>query len=219
VGQPLYQGYGATETCGGVAVNHAGVEAPEGTVGKVSAHQRSLIADPETLAPVAPGDGGELLVASEHMTRGYWNKAEETARCFVTVEGQLWYRTGDMVRQDAEGWIYFQDRSVDVIKHKGYRVAASKVDGVLQEHFAVVASCTIGVPDESVGERIKSFVVVKADVKGVSAQDLIRWCKDRLAPYEVPQYVEFRDMLPKSKVGKILRRELRSEERRKVSIG
>ncbi len=219
VGQPLYQGYGATETCGGVAVNHAGVEAPEGTVGKVSSHQRILIADPETLQPVAPGEGGELLVSSEHMTRGYWNKPEETARCYVTVLGQLWYRTGDMVRQDAQGWIFFQDRSVDVIKHKGYRVAASKVDNALQEHFAVVASCTIGVPDDSVGERIKSFVVVKADVKGVNAQDLIRWCKERLAPYEVPQYVEFRDMLPKSKVGKILRRELRSEEKRKAHIG
>lgn len=218
-GQPLFQGYGATETCGGVAVNHAGVEAPEGTVGKVSAHQRILVADPETLAPVAEGQGGELLVSSEHMVRAYWNKPEETARCFVTVQGQLWYRTGDMVRRDAAGWIFFQDRSVDVIKHKGYRVAASKVDNVLQEHAAVVASCTIGVPDEAVGERIKSFVVVKADVKGVNAQDLIRWCKDRLAPYEVPQYVEFRDMLPKSKVGKVLRRELRSEEKRKAHIG
>ena len=80
----------------------------------------------------------------------------------------------------------------------------------------MVESCTIGVPDPSVGERIKSFVVVKDDVKGVNGQDLIRWCKDRLAPYEVPQYIEFRDMLPRSKVGKILRRELRSEEKRKA---
>jgi long-chain acyl-CoA synthetase len=185
-------------------------------VGRLCAHQEILVADPESLAPVAPGAGGELLVFSPHMVRGYWNKPEETARCFVSLQGKLWYRTGDMVRQDAAGWVFFQDRSVDVIKHKGYRVAASKVDNVLQEHFAVVASCTIGVPDPAVGERIKSFVVVKADVKGVNAQDLIRWCKDRLAPYEVPSYVEFRDMLPKSKVGKVLRRELRSEERRKA---
>ena len=111
--------------------------------------------------------------------------------------------------------MYFHDRSVDVIKHMGYRVAASKVDNVLQEHPAVIASCTIGVPDHAVGERIKSFVVVRDDVKGVSGQELIRWCRDRLAPYEVPQYVEFRDMLPKSKAGKVLRRELRDEERRK----
>jgi long-chain acyl-CoA synthetase len=79
----------------------------------------------------------------------------------------------------------------------------------------VVAACTIGVPDPAVGERIKSYVVVKTDVKGVHAQDLIRFCRERLAAYEVPQYVEFRDMLPKSKAGKLLRRELRDEERRK----
>ncbi|HET7787623.1 MAG TPA: long-chain fatty acid--CoA ligase, partial [Myxococcales bacterium] len=115
-----------------------------------------------------------------------------------------------------QGFMFFQDRSVDVIKHKGYRVAASKVDNVLQEHHAVVASCTIGVPDPELGERIKSFVVTKADVKGVNAEELIRWCRERLAPYEVPSYVEFRDMLPRSKVGKLLRRELRSEEKRKV---
>jgi long-chain acyl-CoA synthetase len=215
-GQRLFQGYGATETCGGVTLAPAGEDVPEATVGHVVGHQQVLVVSSETLEPVAPGGSGELLVSTEHMVRAYWNKPEETERHFVTLQGRLWYRTGDIVRFDEAGWMYFQDRSVDVIKHKGYRVAASKVDNVLQEHPAVVASCTIGVPDPAVGERIKSFVVVKDDVKGVNGQDLLRWCKDRLAPYEVPQYIEFRDMLPKSKVGKILRRELRSEERRKA---
>jgi long-chain acyl-CoA synthetase len=80
----------------------------------------------------------------------------------------------------------------------------------------VVASCVVGVRDPALGERIKAFVVLKEGVRGVTAHDLIRWCRDRLAPYEVPQYIEFRDMLPKSKVGKLLRRELRSQERRKM---
>jgi long-chain acyl-CoA synthetase len=218
-GHPLYQGYGATETAGGVALCPAGGAAPGGSVGRACAHQSLLLVDPATLAPVPEGEAGELLVASRHMVRAYWNKPAETARCFVAAEGGLWYRTGDVLRRDREGWLFFQDRSVDVIKHKGYRVAASKVDNALHEHPAVVASCTIGVPDDAVGERIKSYVVVKNDVKGVHAQDLIRFCKERLAPYEVPQYVEFRDMLPKSKVGKILRRELRDEERRKRETG
>jgi long-chain acyl-CoA synthetase len=104
---------------------------------------------------------------------------------------------------------------VDTIKHKGYRVASSEIEAALQEHPAVIASCVVGIPDEKVGERIKAFVILKADVKGVSAYDLIKWCKDRLAPYKIPQYIEFRDMLPKSKVGKLLRRELRAEERKK----
>jgi long-chain acyl-CoA synthetase len=216
-GQPLYQGYGATETCGGVTQCPTKVDIPEGTVGQVSAHQRVLVVSSDTLDPAAPGQPGELLVSSEHMVSGYWNKPEETASHFVRLQGRLWYRTGDIVRVDEAGWVFFQDRSVDVIKHKGYRVAASKVDNVLQEHPAVVSSCTIGVPDPTVGERIKSFVVVKNDVKGVNGQALIGWCKERLAPYEVPQYIEFRDMLPKSKVGKILRRELRSEEKRKAA--
>ena len=214
-GHPLYQGYGATETAGGVALCRAGAAAPVGSVGQACAHQSVLLVDSATLEPVADSEPGELLVASRHMVRSYWNKPEETARCFVNVQGRLWYRTGDVLRRDANGWLFFHDRSVDVIKHKGYRVAASKVDNALHEHPAVIASCTIGVPDDAVGERIKSYVVVRNDVKGVHAQDLVRFCRERLAPYEVPQYVEFRDMLPKSKAGKILRRELRDEERRK----
>ena len=166
-----------------------------------------------------PGEPGELLVSSEHMVRGYWNKPEETAACFIEREGRLWYRTRDIVRIDEEGWLFYLDRSVDTIKHKGYRVAASEVEAVLQEHPAVIAACVVGVSDERVGERIKAFVVLKEDIKGVSAYELIRWCRERLAPYKVPQYIEFRDMLPKSKVGKVLRRELRAEERKKLENG
>jgi long-chain acyl-CoA synthetase len=103
-----------------------------------------------------------------------------------------------------------------MIKHKGYRVASSEIESVLQGHPAVVASCVVGIKDEKVGERIKAFVVLKEDVKGVSAYDLMRWCREKLAPYKVPQYIEFRDMLPKSKVGKLLRRELRAEEIKKL---
>jgi len=120
------------------------------------------------------------------------------------------------VKIDQEGWIFFVDRSVDLIKHKGYRISASRVEGVLQEHYAVMACCVVGVPDENVGERIKAFVTVRTDIKGVSAGDLIQWCKKQLTAYEVPQYIEFRDVLPKSKVGKLLKRELRDDERRKM---
>jgi len=217
-GQPIYEGYGATETCGGVALNPAGEEYPEGTVGKIVAFQNIRIVDAGTLAEVGPNEPGELLVSSANMISGYWNKPEETEGHFLTMDGQLWYRTGDIVRLDENGWLFFMDRSVDVIKHKGYRVAASKIDAILQEHPAVIASCTVGVPDEKVGERIKSFVVVRQDVKGISSYELIRFCRDRLASYEVPQYIEFRDMLPKSKVGKLLRRELRAEEKRKTEV-
>jgi len=218
-GNPLYQGYGTTETCGRVSLTPMGEKAPAGSAGRVTPLQKVKLVDPDTLEPVPPGEPGELLVSSEHMVRGYWNKPEETAACFIEREGRLWYRTRDIVRIDEEGWLFYLDRSVDTIKHKGYRVAASEVEAVLQEHPAVIAACVVGVSDERVGERIKAFVVLKENIKGVSAYELIRWCRERLAPYKVPQYIEFRDMLPKSKVGKVLRRELRAEERKKLENG
>lgn len=214
-GKPIYQGYGATETCGRVSLTPMGEEAPPGSAGKVTPLQKVKLVDPDTLEPVPPGEPGELLVSSDHMIRSYWNKPSETAECFVEMDGRLWYRTRDIVRIDEKGWLFYLDRSVDTIKHKGYRVAVSEIEAVLQEHPAVISACVVGVPDEKVGERIKAFAVLKSDVKGVSAYDLLKWCRERLAPYKVPQYIEFRDMLPKSKVGKLLRRELRAEERKR----
>jgi long-chain acyl-CoA synthetase len=146
----------------------------------------------------------------------YWRKPQETKECFLEIEGEVWYRTKDIVRIDKDGWLYFVDRSVDMIKHKGYRIAAAEIERVLQEHKSVLSACVVGIPDEKVGERIKAFVVLKSDTRGVSSYELIKWCRERLAPYKVPHYIEFRDMLPKSKVGKMLRREIRADERRKL---
>ena len=87
---------------------------------------------------------------------------------------------------------------------------------MLQEHPAVIESCVVGVPDEKVGERIKAFVVLKKDIKGITGYELIRFCRERLVAYKIPQYVEFRDMLPKSKVGKLLKREIRTEEKKRL---
>lgn len=215
-GVPLYQGYGTTETCGGISLTPAGEPFPEGTAGKIVPFRQVKLVNPDTLEPVGAREPGELLVSSEPMVTGYWNKPDETAACFVNLDGRLWYKTGDIVRVDADGWLFFMDRAADTIKHKGYRVAASKVETALQDHPAVIAACVVGVPDPDAGERIKAFVVLKEDIKGVTAYDLIAHCRHRLAPYEVPHYIEIRDMLPKSKVGKLLRRELRDDERRKL---
>ncbi len=202
---PLYQGYGSTET-GGIAGVTMGEDPPEGSCGKVLPHQKVMF-DPD----------GELLVSSEHMPTSYWNKPDETKRCFVVLNKKIWYKTGDIVRIDEKGWVYFVDRSSDIIKHKGYRVSCSEIETVLQSHPAVLLACVVGVPDRSVGEKIKAFVVLRNDVKGVNAYELIRWCKERLTYYKVPHMIEFRDMLPKSKVGKVLRKELREWERKKIS--
>jgi long-chain acyl-CoA synthetase len=212
----LYQGYGTTESCGAISASYVrdGVP-PEGSIGKVLHLNKIKLLDPETLEPVPPGEPGDLLVAAQYGTKNYWDKPEETARSFLPIDGDIWYRTNDIIRMDEQGWLYFMDRTVDIIKHKGYRIAAAEIEKVLQEHPAVTASCVIGVPDEKTGERIKAFVVVRDDVKGVNATEMKTWCRERLAAYKIPHYIEFRDMLPKSKVGKMLRREIRQEELKK----
>jgi long-chain acyl-CoA synthetase len=133
------------------------------------------------------------------------------------VDEKKWYKMGDFVRMDENGELHFVERTADIIKYSGYRVSASEIEAVLQNHSSVIGACVVGIPDPMVGERIKATVVLKEDARGVGAEDLIAFCKERLAPYKVPQYIDFRDMLPKSKVGKLLRREMREEERRKIA--
>ena len=214
-GKPIYQGYGATETCGGVAMCPVTIDNPSRSVGRIVASKEVKIVDPAALEPVQPGEPGELLVSSPQMVTAYINKPEETRSAFVEIDGRLWYRTADIMRMDADGNLYFVDRTVDTIKHKGYRVSASEIESVLQEHPAVISACVVGVPDDIMGERIKAYVVLKADTKGITGYELTKWCRKVLVSYKVPQYIEFRDMLPKSKVGKLLRREIRDEEQRR----
>jgi long-chain acyl-CoA synthetase len=214
-GIPIYQGYGATETCGGVCMCPVDRENPPRSAGRVLKSKKVKIVDQATLEPVTPGNPGELLVSSEFMVTRYLNKPEETAASFVELEGQTYYRTADIMSMDEDGNFFFVDRTVDTIKHKGYRVSASEIESTLQEHPAVIASCAVGIPDKKVGERIKAYVVLKEDIKGITGYDLIKWCRQTLVSYKVPHYIEFRDMLPKSKVGKLLRREIRSEEKRR----
>ena len=216
-GKVLLQGYGATETITGISTTPPGIEGvPVGSSGKVWDIRKVRIVDPETMEPVAEGEPGEVLVSSNHMVKGYWNKPEETSEHFVEIDGMTWYKTGDIARIDKDGWLFFMDRTSDTIKHKGYRIAASEIESILQEHPAVIAACVVGIPDKKVGERIKAFVVSKDDARGVTSYDLMKWCREKTVSYKVPQYIEFRDMLPKSKVGKMLRREIRDDERRKL---
>ena len=214
-GHSIFQGYGATETCGGVSMCPVKKDNPPKSVGQILPSKKIKIVDPKSLEPVEPGKPGELLVSSRHMVNTYLNKPEETREAFVELDGETWYRTADIMSLDEDGNLFFVDRTVDTIKHKGYRVSASEIEAVLQEHPAVIATCVVGLPDEKVGERIKAYVVLKEDIKGVTGYELIKWCREYLVSYKVPHYIEFRDMLPKSKVGKLLRREIRDEEKRR----
>jgi long-chain acyl-CoA synthetase len=217
-GVPIYQVYGSTEA-GHVTYSRIGKEPKPNTIGEPLKSRKCLLVDPDTLESVPQGETGELLVTSPYTIKEYWKKPEETARSYVNIDGDIYYRMGDFVRRDADGDLIYVERSADIIKHKAYRVSASEVEAILQDHPTVVGACVVGVPDVKVGERIKAIVVLKEDARGVGGAELLKWCRERLAPYKVPSYIEFRDMLPKSKVGKLLRREIREEERRKMTKG
>lgn len=215
-GIPIYQVYGSTEV-GHVAYSKIGQEPSPRAIGFPLKSRECLIVDPETLKPVPPGESGELLVSSPYTLKQYFNKPAETRKAFVEINGKTWCRMGDFVSAMPSGELIYVERSADIIKHKGYRVSASEVEAALQDHPTVIGACVVGIPDPKVGERIKAIVVLKEDARGVGGTELIRWCRERLAPYKVPAYIEFRDMLPKSKVGKLLRREVRDDERRRMT--
>ncbi len=217
-GTPIYQVYGSTEV-GHVTYGPLDAEPTLGSIGRALRSFRCRVVDPETLQNVPEGEVGELVVTSDHIGKRYLNKPEETARSYVEIDGELHYRMGDLVRRDENDEIHFIERTADIIKYKGYRVSASEIEAVLQDHPMVIGACVVGVEDDVVGQRIKAIAVLNDEAQGVTGTELRGWCRERLAPYKVPSYIEFRDMLPKSKVGKLLRREIRGSEQRKQSRG
>jgi long-chain acyl-CoA synthetase len=202
-----------------VAYSKIGTDPSPRAIGHPLKSRQCRIVDPVTLKPVENGQSGELIVTSPYTLKAYYNKPEETQKTYVEIDGAIWCRMGDFVSALPSGELIYMERSADIIKHKAFRVSASEVEAVLQDHPTVIGACVVGVPDTKVGERIKAIVVLKEDARGVGGTELMRWCRDRLAAYKVPSYIEFRDMLPKSKVGKLLRREVRDDEIRRISKG
>jgi long-chain acyl-CoA synthetase len=212
---PLYQIYGTTEM-GCITLSPLDRFPVIGSIGLPIPSKQIKIVDPDTLEEVPTNKVGELLATSEYgAQKCYWNKPEETSACSVEIDGRTWNLTNDYVQMDENGHLFYVDRSADIIKYKGYRVSCSEIEAVLQSFKVVKEACVIGVPDPAVGELIKAIVVLKENTRGVDASELIKWCREKLAPYKIPDYIEFRDALPKSKVGKLLRREIREEERRR----
>jgi len=214
-GIPIHQVYGSTEV-GHVAYSLLDEEPEATVVGAPLKSRKCILADQDSLERVAGGEVGELLVTSPYTIKGYWKKPAETERSYISMNGDTYYRMGDFMKMTNGGRLEFVERTADTIKYKAYRISASEIEAILQDHPTVIGSCVVGVPDPRVGERIKAIVVLKEDAKGVGSGELTKWCRDRLAPYKIPHYIEFRDMLPKSKVGKLLRREIRDEEKRRL---
>lgn len=210
-GTKIHEGWGMTETSsvgilspyGQPRVGSFGVPLPNTVAG---------IADPDKDEFLPVGETGELVVKGPQVFKGYWNNPEETKKMSMTVNGERWLRTGDLVRMDEEGYFYFYDRKRDMIKYKGLAVFAREVEEVLCSHPQVKEAGVIGVPDADVGERVKAIVVLETEARGkLSETEIITYCTEHLAHYKVPKIVEFRGEVPKTDVGKVSRRELRDE--------
>jgi long-chain acyl-CoA synthetase len=154
-----------------------------------------------------PGQPGELIIRGPQVMKGYWNKPEETAE--TLRDG--WLYTGDIATMDSDGYFFIVDRKKDMIIAGGFNIYPREVDEVLFEHPKVMEAVTVGVPDEYRGETVKVYVVLKPGEE-CTEEDIIAFCRERLAPYKAPRVVEFRTELPKTMVGKVLRRALREEE-------
>jgi long-chain acyl-CoA synthetase len=150
---------------------------------------------------------GEIVASGPQVVPGYWGKPEETA--IALPDGRL--RTGDVGYMDADGCVYLVDRRKDMIIASGYKVWPREVEDVLYTHPAVVEAAVVGVPDDYRGETVKAFVSLKPG-ESVNAEELIAYCRDRMAAYKYPRQIEFVDELPKTASGKVLRRELRDRQ-------
>jgi long-chain acyl-CoA synthetase len=203
----LIEGYGLTETSPLTHANPIG-RAKAGSIGIPLPDTDARIVDLETGAEVAAGQTGELQIRGPQVMRGYWNRPDESARALR--EG--WLATGDVATVDGEGYFAIVDRRKDMINTAGFKVWPREVEEALYAHEAVQLAMVIGVPDDYRGEAVKACVVVKDPYRGrVTEADLIAFCKACLTTYKVPRTIEFRDALPQTPAGKLLRRALREE--------
>jgi len=208
---PIINVYGLTEICPmGTATPWGGNEKP-GTVGVPLSSTDLKIVDLATgKQEVKIGEEGEICFKGPQVMKGYYKRPEETA--IALKDG--WLYTGDIGFLDEDGYLTIVDRKKDLIVASGYNIYPKEIDELLMEHPKILEVCTIGVPDAYRGETVKAFVVVKPG-QTLTADEVVAFCKERLAPYKVPKLVEFIDALPKSAVGKILRRELQDLEAKK----
>lgn len=205
-GCPVAEGYGMTETSPIVTFNP--VDAIQlGTIGKPVAGTRVKVVDAEGQA-LPFGEAGELCVQGPQVMKGYWNLPEETAEA-LGEDG--WIGTGDIAVLQEDGYVKIVDRKKDMIVVSGFNVYPNEVEDVVASHPDVVEVAAVGVPDDNTGEAVKLFVVSKNP--DLDAETLRAWCKKELTGYKVPKTVEFRDELPKTPVGKVLRRELRDGDK------
>jgi long-chain acyl-CoA synthetase len=206
-GTAIIEGYGLSETAPVATCNRADVKEFTGNIGLPIPSTDIAILDDDG-NPVAIGQIGEIAIRGPQVMAGYWNRPDETAKV-MTPDG--FFKSGDVGIMDADGYVKIVDRKKDMILVSGFNVYPNELEGVIAAHPGVLECAVVGVPDEHSGEAVKVFVVRKDP--NLSAEQLMDYCKQQFTGYKKPKYIEFRDELPKTNVGKILRRELRDEKK------
>jgi long-chain acyl-CoA synthetase len=206
-GKPLIEAYGLTETSPAAIANPLTIDHFNGAIGLPLPSTDIAIRDDDG-RDLKIGETGELCIKGPQVMAGYWNRPDETAKV-MTTDGFL--RTGDIVRVDERGYVYVVDRKKDMINVSGFNVYPNEIEDVAMGHPGVLEAGAVGVPDAKTGEAVK-LVVVRKD-PALTEADLVAYCRQFLTGYKTPRQVEFRDSLPHTNVGKILRRELRGEDR------
>lgn len=205
-GIPLIEAYGLTETSPGVCVNPLDRKDYTGAIGMpIPSTEVSIQTDDGK--QLALGEVGEICVRGPQVMRGYWHRPEETEKA-ISKDG--WFRTGDVGRMDEHGYVFIEDRKKDMILVSGFNVYPNEIESVVVSHDGVLEAAAIGIPDAKSGEAVKLFVV-RRDPE-LTAERIIEHCRKNLAGYKIPKHVEFRDELPMTNVGKILRRALREKD-------
>jgi len=204
-GRPLVEGYGLSETSPLACVNRLDIDEFTGTIGyPVSSTDISIRNAAGEELP--NGEAGEICIKGPQVMKGYWNAEEETKKAF-TADG--YFRSGDVGYVGEDGMVRIVDRIKDMILVSGFNVYPNEVEEVLSGHPQVMEAAVVGVPDEHSGEAVRAFIVAREG--GASEEELRAWCREKLTGYKIPRQIIFRDSLPKTNVGKILRRELRDE--------
>jgi len=217
-GGRLVEGYGLTETS---PVTHTNpLDDPKknrpGSIGLPYPDTEAKVVDLETgKRDLPPGEAGELVIRGPQVMMGYWNKPEENQ---LALRGG-WFYTGDIASMDPDGYFRIVDRKKDMIDVSGFKVWPREVEETLFEHPAVQEAAVIGVKDERTGEAVKAFVVLKKGNEGkVTPEELSKFCKEKMAAFKAPRFIEFKTSLPKTAVGKVLRRELKKEQEKELQV-
>jgi fatty-acyl-CoA synthase len=214
-GVEYMEAYGMTETISQTHMNPPG-NLRKQCLGIPTFDTESLVAHPDTLEPLPPGETGEILSSGPQVFKGYWNNPEATAAALVEIAGRRFLRTGDLGRVDADGFFYIADRLKRMINAAGYKVWPAELEATLYKHPDIKEVAIVSAPDERRGETVKAYVVLK-DAAGskVSAAEIIAWCREHMAAYKVPRLIELIDALPRSGTGKIQWRTLQEKEWKK----